>query len=217
MADLIYSNVKGGGIRQITYSAQCGLDCSACNTSLPQMAEKINTHEHPWAQMDWIAYAPSLNANDKSCVAVDEVGVGPIKQVPVGYTMHRLWVPPYTILKSIGINHKKHVDEYGVTDTSLAGMVYDVKAHTVDNTVCPRVVGTDVSAAVVPVGFTGIVANTAGRILAAVAPATGGYETGANGVLLSFVIVTPPTAGLSNIKGEITIQANMETFNSLIR
>jgi hypothetical protein len=218
MADLIYTNTKGGGIRAVNYSFVAGYLPSQANTALPQMPQKINMHEHPWAQMNWIDYAPAWNQNDKECVAIDEIGAGPIYQVPVGYVMHRLWVPPYTVLKSIGINHKKEVDPYGVADTSLDGMSYDVIANLVDVTTTPEtpVIGA-LAPTAVPAGFTGIVASTAGRMIGQVLPAAGGYETGADGVLLSFQIVTPPTTGLSNIKGAITIQANMETFNAMIR
>jgi hypothetical protein len=217
MADLIYSNLRGGAVRGVSYSSDCGFDCDACNATLPQMPQKVNTHEHPWAQPNWIAFAPRLNSRDKDCVVVDEIGTGTVKQVPAGYTMHRLWVPPYSILRSIGIDHKKYADDYGVTDTSFDGMIYDLVANVVDGTTCPPTIGAAVAGAIPAAGFTGIVAATAGRIIGSVAPASGGYITGANGVLLSFVVSVPPTTGLSNVKGEITIQANIESFNALIR
>lgn len=217
MADLIYSGLKGGAVRQLNYNASSGIDCDACNSALPTMPEKINVHEVSPSQQNWIAFAPRLNSRDKDCVAVDELGTVGVKQVPAGYVLHRIWVPPYSVLKSIGVNNKLFVDDYGTTDTSMNGLIYDVIANLVDNSTSPPTVGAAVTAAAIPAAFTGVVAATAGKMIAVVAPTTGGYVTGAQGVLISFVVQVPPTEGLSNVKGEITIQCNVEGFNSLIR
>lgn len=219
MADTLYSNLKGGGIRSLTYGANCEIDCDSCNTTLPAMPRKVNTHEHPSFVPNWIAYDPSNSDNDFDCVAIDEVIVGAatIAQVPVGYTMHRLWVPPFSVLKSIGITHTKANDPYGSVDTTMDGLAYNVIANLVDVSTCPPTIGAAAPTAV-PAAFAGVVASTAGTIVAPVLPASGGYVTGAAGILLSMVITVRPTNnGLSGIQGSITMQANIETFNSLIR
>lgn len=217
MADLILNTSKGGGVRPFSFSATCNVDCNACYSTLPAMPKKVNVHEHPWATPNWDALAPRLNGHQKDCIAADEVGTVGVKQVPAGYTIWSVWVPPYSILRSVGINNLLYKDDYGNVDTSMDGMIYDLVANEVDETVCPPVIGAAVPAAVPAAGFTGIVAATAGVIIGSVSPATGGYETAAKGVVLSLKIAVPPTGGLSNMKGEITLQANIETFNALIR
>lgn len=221
MVDTVYSNVKGGGVRTVAYSADCALDCSACSAFLPDSPRKVNTHEHPSYQPNWITYDPSNSLLDKECVAADEIIIGQalFPNVPVGYTLHRLVVPAYSILKGLGVTHTLYEDPYGLADNTMDGFVYTIQANKIDTCACPEVIGSTVA---LPADFTTISAaiagNTAGTIIAPVAPTTGGIYTGSKALLLSMVVVTAPTNnGLSQIKGSITIQANIETFNALVR
>jgi hypothetical protein len=218
--DSTFSRIKGGGIRMMNYGSDCGFGCDSCSSDLPELPLKIQTHDHPAYQPNWNTYQPELSKRDRACTQADELVVAPatVANVPAGYVMHRVYTPPYTVIKGIGVNHTPTVDEYGTSNVSLNGLNYSVVANEVDTTTCPPTIGALVPGAV-PAAFASITpATSAETIIGVVSPATGGYVTGAKGVMHSYIINTPPTNNpLSGIKAALTLQVNSETFNALIR
>lgn len=214
MADLFnYTLIKGGSAR----SAICGNATNALvgqgPSGLTNMPTTVSWHDGPASARLWATMDVAKSYELRTSIAADEIaGV-----VPAGYTLYNVFVPPYCAIKGIGVSHFDQVDVYGVEPDSAAGMVYDVTAFEVnrDAVTGANTVGTDVTAAVVPAAFANLVASTAGTVIAPVAPTTGGYYTGAKGVLFAFRLDTPPTVGLSNLKARMTINVNVEHFEAL--
>lgn len=228
MADQVFAQIKGGGFGFKGAIAGCsGADCGPCRVTLDTLPRKVQNHDHPSYLPNWASYAPHLSMVDKDCTAVDEVSATPgaMPNVPANYTMYRVYVPPHSILKGLGVTHTL-ADDYGTCagapvgsgNNSLDGLEYDVVAYEVDTSTCPPTVIPTPVAAAVPAVFAGIVAATDGTIVAPVAPATAGYATGDKGLMLSYKITVPPTNNpLSAINATLTIQANIETFHALVR
>jgi len=226
MADLFFNGVKGGGFGFKSNAGPCATgNCGPCSTELEVMPRKVQNHDHPSYLPNWASYAPHVSVNDRDCVAVDEVPGASFAQVPADYVLRLVYVPAHSILKGIGVTQTL-ADDYGmcnsgslgVTNGTLAGLTYAVEAYEVDNSVCPPAVGAANVADAVPAELASIVAATADTVVAPVSPATGGYVTGANGLMLAIKILTPPTNNpLSQIQATLTLQANIETFHALVR
>jgi hypothetical protein len=220
MSDLLHINVKGGAVRQVRFAEGCNASCSACHATLPNMPLKSSWHDGPGSAVLFSTFEPRNNMTDELCLAADETVIvaGQPNQVPANYLMMRIYVPPYHVLNALGVRNIPDVDPYGITSNTFTGLQYDIQANEVDYdaVTCLTTLGADVSAAVVPAVLTNVLGTVETQIIAKVAPATGGYVTGAKGIMLSFKIDTPPASGLSKMAGRITMQANVETFDALI-
>ena len=108
MADQVFAQIKGGGFGFKGAVAGCsGAECGPCRVTLDVMPRKVQNHDHPSYLPNWASYAPHVSMIDRDCVAVDEVSASPgaMPNVPANYTMYRVYVPPFSILKSIGVTH----------------------------------------------------------------------------------------------------------------
>jgi hypothetical protein len=220
MSDLLSINIKGGAIRQVRFAEGCNASCSACNATLPRLSRKVSWHDGPGSAVLFSTFEPQNNTDDGLCVAADEtvVVVGQPNQVPANYLMMRIQVPPYHSLDALGVINVPYIDEYGITSNAFTGLQYDIQANEADYdpVTCTATLGADVSAAAVPAVFSNIDGTVVTPIIAKVAPATGGYMTGAKSLILSIKIDTPPATSLSKMQGTITLQANVSTFDALV-
>ncbi len=221
MADTNYSQVKGGGIRNFRLGSECSSTCSACTSTLPVMPRKVNDHDAGSFRPLWATYDPQFDLLPRTCVQEDEIAATPgaTPQVPAGYVMWTLAIPAHTIIHGMGVNHSPTSDPYGLANASFAGLAYDVVANYVDDTACPPVIGAAVPAAIPAalVGLTDASVVAAGGTITASQATANGFVVGAQPIIISLKITTPPAGGLSNLKGGITLQANVETFHALVR
>lgn len=156
-------------------------------------------------------FRPHLESAQRECVAAvenEEANAGAYPTAP----LNEIWlsvIPPKTIFKAIGIVFDEKPKLYGSTSTTLDGLEFDVVAEAFD------VDGVSQGPVPLPAGFTGFVASTAEKTVAAVSPADGGYHTGDNYVLVGFKVTANPTGNpLSRIDSGFAVIPQVLSFTA---